>query len=81
MSSEDLSPASLPFQSRIRDMANKPTQQEVAHIVHEYVDLAKRILLEHRVRDFTAAEVVALAAIMEARDRQLRYTTIVGSDK
>lgn len=72
----------MPFQSRIREMANKPTQLEVAHTVHEYVDLAKRILLEHRVRDFTAAEVVALAAVMEARDRQLRYTVInMGADK
>lgn len=72
----------MPFQSRIRDMANKPTQQEVAHVVHEYVDLAKRILLEHRVRDFTARDVVALAAVMEARDRQLRYTIInTGADK
>jgi hypothetical protein len=71
----------MPFQSRIRDMANKPIQLEVAHVIHDYVDLAKRILLEHRVRDFTARDVVALATAMEARDRQLRYTTVEGADK
>lgn len=45
---------------------------EVAYTVHAYVDLAKKILLENRVRDFGAADVVALAAIMEARDRAIR---------
>jgi len=45
---------------------------EAAYTVHEYVDIAKRILLEHRVREFTASDVVALAGILEARDRAQR---------
>ena len=44
----------------------------VIYTVSAYVDLAKRILLKHRVRDFQAADVVALASIMEARDRAQR---------
>ena len=34
--------------------------------------LPKRMLLELRVREFSAADVVALAAVMEARDRAIR---------
>lgn len=70
---QDLSPSSKPFESRMREMAaNGAAHPEAAYTVHEYVLLAKLILLEHRVRDFTAADVVALASIMENRDRALR---------
>ena len=49
---------------------------EVAYTVHEYVVLAKLMLIEHRVRDFTASDVVALAGIMESRDRMIRFKMI-----
>jgi hypothetical protein len=39
--------------------------------------MAKRILLQERVRDFTAADVVALAAIIESRDREMRSLRIL----
>jgi len=54
---------------------------EVSYTVHAYVDLAKRILLEHRVRDFTAADVVALAGIMEQRDREMRILSRAGGEQ
>lgn len=74
MSSDDISPATKPFQSRIDQLGNvfHDISTNAAHAVHDYVDLAKRCLLEHRVRDFTAADVVALAGIMEQRDRLTR---------
>lgn len=45
---------------------------EVVGTISEYVLLAKLILLEHRVRDFSAADVVSLACLMESRDRDIR---------
>lgn len=72
---EDLSPGAMPFESRIRQLVlhdEGAAHPEVAFTVYEYVDLAKRILLELRVREFSASDVVALAAIMEARDRAVR---------
>ena len=74
MSSDDISPATKPFQTRAQQLedAFSDISRPAAHAVHDYVDLAKRSLLEHRVRDFTAADVVALAGIMEQRDRALR---------
>jgi hypothetical protein len=74
MSVDDVSPSSLPFKSRMREAMNDNSgpHPEVAHTVYDYVDIAKRMLLELRVREFTAADVVALASIMEARDRAIR---------
>lgn len=76
MSSDDISPSTKPFHSRVQqlDQVISGVSAFAAHTVHDYVDLAKRSLLEHRVRDFTAADVVALAAIMEQRDRLTRNT-------
>lgn len=76
MSSDDISPSTKPFHSRIQQLNSvfHAVSTSAAHAVHDYVDLAKRSLLEHRVRDFTAADVVALAALMEQRDRLTRNT-------
>lgn len=81
MSSEDLSPSSQPLTNRLREYRDglrdgSMVTPFVVCTVNEYVDLAKRILLENRVRDFSAADVVALASVMEARDRHLRFTPI-----
>lgn len=75
MSSQDISPSSLPFHSKMREIASSKeglVSFDAAYSVFEYVDIAKRILLEHRVRDFSASDVVALAAVIEARDRAFR---------
>lgn len=74
--SEDISPSSMPFKMRMREYReglrdSGSINLQTAYTTHEYVDLAKRILLEHRVRDFTAADVVSLAALMEGRDREI----------
>lgn len=77
MSYEDHShPPTKPFEARMRESfktGSDAAHAEVAYTVHEYVVLAKLILIEHRVRDFTAADVVALAGIMERRDRLVRF--------
>jgi len=75
---EDISPSTMPFTTRMRDHLNGDggPHPEVAHTVYDYVDIAKRMLLELRVRDFSASDVVALASIMESRDRAIRKTYI-----
>lgn len=75
--SQDLSPSQNPFTSKIREIiqdGSRSVSIEAAVTLAEYVDLAKRVLLEHRVRDFTAADVVALAAAMEARERAFKIS-------
>lgn len=74
MSSDDISPSSKPFQTRCHEINGTfhDLSLPAANAVHDYVDLAKRSLLEHRVRDFTASDVVALAGLMEQRDRAMR---------
>ena len=83
MSSDDISPSAKPFQSRIQQLSGvfNDVNIRAADAVHDYVDLAKRSLLEHRVRDFTAADVVALAALMERRDRETRAMTAGGAER
>jgi hypothetical protein len=69
--SEDLSPSSRPFQAKLdvlRSHHLRATAQ-ASLAVFDFVDVAKRMLLELKVRDFTAADVVALAALIESRDR------------
>ena len=71
MSKDDLSPSAAPFQAKHRQLLdnrlNASAQASLA--VYDFVDTAKRMLLELRVRDFTAADVVALAGLIESRDR------------
>lgn len=70
MSSDDISPSSKPFQVRVQQLNtfDHHINARTATMMHDYIDLAKRSLLEHRVRDFTAADVVALAIAMAERD-------------
>lgn len=75
MSVDDISPATRPFSTRLRELAS--LDHQAARAVFDYVDLAKRMLLELRVRDFSASDVVALATVMEARDRALNTTSTV----
>ena len=79
MSHDDISPSSLPLTARMRE--HQAGLRDYSHIsieavraTNDYIDLAKRMLLEHRVRDFTAADVVALAAIMSERDLATQIT-------
>jgi hypothetical protein len=69
MSHEDISPSSKPFTAKIEQLNRifHGMQIDRAIALHDYIDLAKRSLLEHRVRDFTAADVVALAIAMAQR--------------
>jgi len=70
MSSDDISPSSKPFQAKIYEFDSifHSRHLDRALALHDFVDLAKRSLLENRVRDFTAADVVALAIAMAKGD-------------
>ena len=69
----DLSPGAMPFDAYIRELpADTAVPLEASFIAHECVAIAKRILLQERVRDFSASDVVALAAIIENRDREMK---------
>lgn len=63
---DDLSPAALPFNAYQHKHAHSaPDARRVLHALA----MAKRMLMQERVQSFTAADVVALAAIIESRDR------------
>lgn len=61
-----------------RTVTDPTCNPEVIHTVSAYVEAAKLVLLKHRVRDFKAYDVVALAAVMEQRDRAHRLQTRQG---
>lgn len=84
MSTEYSPPSTQAFHSRMREMLTQgdmSANPEVTYTVFTYVDLAKRMLLELRVRDFTGADVVALTKIMEARDRAYQTRSASQGDK
>jgi hypothetical protein len=69
---EDISPAALPLTAKIKELeAKNPNHPaaESAKAMATYLDLSKRMLLEFRVREFNAYDVVALAVAMEGRER------------
>lgn len=63
--SDDISPASMPFDRYHREHA----PESGARAVLRSVAMAKRMLFQERVQGITAADVVALAALIESRDR------------
>lgn len=65
-----LHPDNLPFDTYI---ASKIIPAGAAACrVMESITMAKRILLQERVRDFTSADIVAVASLIEQRDRATR---------
>ena len=64
--SDDISPASMPFDRYHREHAPESSARSVL----KSVAMAKRMLFQERVQGITAADVVALAALIEARDLQ-----------
>lgn len=64
---DDLSPESMPFDTALKSISISHHYMRGALIdAGDSVDMAKRILLQHRVRNFSAEDVVRLAiAIME----------------
>jgi len=61
-------PRDLPFTTFLEQEV-VGVSEGAARDVFDCVVLAKRMLLEMTVQDFTGADVVALAALIEARDR------------
>lgn len=69
-------PRDLPFTTFLEQEA-VGVSEVAARDVFDCVVLAKRMLLEMTVQDFTGADVVALAALIEARDRHNKDAGIV----
>lgn len=64
-------PDTQPFDLALSNLPQFGNEAERAALIHTYdtVDFAKRILLQLRVKNFTAADVVSLAGIiMQRRD-------------
>jgi hypothetical protein len=68
MSAEDISPDTKPF-NRYLEAQCPAHLRGSAMLAYDCVAAAKRILLQEKVRDFTAADVVALAVLIERAGR------------
>lgn len=68
MSLEDISPATLPLNRYMADELPSFMLNDTVRLLH-CVATAKRMLLQERVRDFGAADVIALAEILERMSR------------
>lgn len=70
---DDLSPDSKPFDKALEQSPYPihPHMHAALVDVNDSVDMAKRILLQNRVRDFSAADVVALALGIVQREQVL----------
>lgn len=68
MSLEDISPSTLPFNRYLADDLPVFMANDAVRLLH-CVAAAKRLLLQERVRDFGAADVIALAEILERMSR------------
>lgn len=64
---EDISPAAMPFNSYEK---RHSTNDGALNVLH-YVAMAKRMLLQERVQNFEAADVVALAGLIAAETKRL----------
>lgn len=61
---DNLSPSAMPFDVYEARYAKNDNARNVCHSLA----MAKRMLMQEKVRDFSAADVVALAALIEARE-------------
>ena len=70
---EDYSPESMPFDKAYSALPTltKPSVRGALVDVCDTVDMAKRILMQNRVRQFTAADVVELTRIILERENVL----------
>lgn len=55
-----------PFSLYMLDVELLPEVERGANIAYSAIALAKRILIQEKCRDFTAADIVALASIIAA---------------
>ena len=67
-----MSPESHPFDLALRNLRGAEHFRDALVEVGDTVDMAKKILLQSRVRDFTGADVVALTKMILERETQLR---------
>lgn len=58
-----------PFSIYLEEKSLRPDARIAAADMLMYVAMAKRMLIQERCRDFTAADVIALAAMIESRHR------------
>lgn len=64
MKTDDFSPAARPFSSAANDGRISADILDSALVANFAIDAAKRILLENRVQNFEASDVVALARLI-----------------
>lgn len=63
MSTGQMHPLAKPFDAYLAAQSNLPCGPQ-AVVAHELIAMSKRILLQQNVRDFTGADVVALATLI-----------------
>lgn len=68
--SADYHPDSNPFDSVIDEFKPFPIRQ-AATDVFDMIDLSKRILLQHKVRNFEACDVIRVTELIFERERTL----------
>ncbi len=66
-----MSPDTHPFDLALRNMRADSHFRDALVEVGDTVDMAKKILLQSRVRDFTGADVVALTQMILQREQTL----------
>lgn len=57
------------FDVYLLDLEHTAEAETAGIAAHSAIAMAKRILIQEKCRDFSASDVVALAAIIEARSR------------
>lgn len=67
-----VNPEAMPFDAALEQMRGNPTFRDALIEVGDTVEMAKKILLQNRVRDFTAADVLALTRMVMEREQLLR---------
>lgn len=67
-----MSPDTHPFDLALRNLRGAGHFRDALVEVGDTVDMAKKILLQSRVRDFTGADVVALTQMILERENMLR---------
>lgn len=65
-----LSPENMPFDTYLRERPNLPGA--AATYAYDCVALARAILLQQRVHAISSDAIVALASLIESRDRAIR---------
>lgn len=80
--SEQLHPDTDPFEVKLRNLPTIGSDAERQALVDisDTIDFAKRILLQHKVKAFTAADVVRVAELVLQRRDMIKANSEQGQD-